>query len=154
VEQGAADVVIRAATADDADVIGDLWLASFRVTYPFPPAYPDDDVRRWLREEIVPRPETFVAEDARGRIVGFMAMHGDDIDQLYVLPGHFGRGIGSRLLEVAKQRRPDGLFLYTFQVNDRARMFYERRGFRVVAYGMGEGNAEHQPDVRYEWRPG
>ena len=50
-------------------------------------------------------------------------------------------------------RRPDGLSLYTFQVNDGARRFYERHGFVVAALGDGSDNEEGQPDIRYEWRP-
>ena len=42
---------------------------------------------------------------------------------------------------------------YTFQVNTRARAFYERHGFRVLYLGSGESNEEHQPDVRYAWTP-
>ena len=144
---------IRQARASDADAVGDVWLEAFRATYPFPPAYPDEDVRRWIREELVPREETFVAVDPDGTVVGFMSLHGDDLDQLYVRPDRHDRGIGSRLVELAKERRPLGVGLYTFQVNDRARRFYERRGFRVERLGDGESNEEHQPDVRYEWRP-
>jgi ribosomal protein S18 acetylase RimI-like enzyme len=147
------EIRIRPADAEDAEAIGDLWLDSFRATYPFPPAYPDEDVRRWLREEVVPRGETFVAVQPDGLIVGFMALRAEDLDQLYVRPGHFDRGIGSRLLALAKELRPKGLWLYTFQVNEHARAFYERRGFRVVSFGTGEHNEEHQPDVRYAWTP-
>ena len=75
------------------------------------------------------------------------------LDQLYVAPGWIGRGLGSRLLAVAKERRPGGLDLYTFQANVRARRFYEARGFVVVATGDGAGNEEGQPDIRYAWRP-
>ena len=56
-------------------------------------------------------------------------------------------------VELAKQRRPEGLGLYTFQVNNRARAFYERRGFTIERFGEGEGNEEHQPDMRYVWKP-
>jgi ribosomal protein S18 acetylase RimI-like enzyme len=145
---------IRRATADDADAVADVWLASFKATYPFPPAHPDEDVRRWIRDEIVPRDETFVAVEADRGIVGFMSLREDDVDHLYVHPDRFDRGIGSRFIEIAKDRRPSGLWLYTFQVNDRARRFYERRGFQVERFGDGESNEERQPDVRYVWKPG
>jgi ribosomal protein S18 acetylase RimI-like enzyme len=56
-------------------------------------------------------------------------------------------------MKLAKQRRPDGLELYTFQVNDRARRFYERHGFVVAMLGDGSGNEEGQPDVLYRWQP-
>ena len=146
-------IVIRRAAPDDAGAVADVWLSSFKATYPFPPAYPDDDVRRWIRDEIVPREETFVAVEPDGTVVGFMSLRDDDLDHLYVRPDRFERGIGSRLIDLAKERRPRGLWLYTFQVNDRARAFYERRGFRVEFLGNGESNEERQPDVRYAWRP-
>ena len=44
--------------------------------------------------------------------------------------------------------------LWTFQQNDRARRFYEARGFEAVEFTDGSGNKERQPDVRYVWRPG
>jgi ribosomal protein S18 acetylase RimI-like enzyme len=72
---------------------------------------------------------------------------------VYVAPGWTGRGIGSRLIELAKSRRPGGLDLYTFQVNAGARRFYERQGFVEVARGDGSDNEEGQPDIRYAWRP-
>ena len=62
-------------------------------------------------------------------------------------------GLGSRFVRLAKTRRPHGLDLYTFQVNAGARRFYERHGFRVVDLDDGARNEEHQPDVRYRWRP-
>jgi putative acetyltransferase len=73
------------------------------------------------------------------------------VDQLYVAPGHQGRGIGRRLLDLAKERSEGGLELWTFQVNDRARRFYERNGFAAVELTDGSGNEEREPDVRYRW---
>ena len=53
-------VTIRRAEPADADGIGDVWLASWRATFDFEPAYPDDICRRWLATEIMPRNETWV----------------------------------------------------------------------------------------------
>jgi len=75
------------------------------------------------------------------------------VDQLYVAPGWTAHGIGSRLIGLAQSRRPNGLDLYTFQVNRGARRFYERHGFVEVASGDGSQNEERQPDVRYAWMP-
>jgi ribosomal protein S18 acetylase RimI-like enzyme len=144
-------VTIRRASADDADAVAEVWLASFKATYAFPPAHPDDDVSRWIREEIVPREETFVATEEGGEVVAFMSLREDDLDHLYVRPDWFDRGVGSRFVELAKERRPGGLGLYSFQVNTHARAFYERRGFAAAWFGEGESNEEGQPDVRYVW---
>ena len=144
--------VIRRATAADAGAVGDVFLASFHATYAFPLAHTDDEVRGWIRDDLVARQETWVALVA-GRIVGLMAVAPGVLDQLYVAPDRLGAGIGRRLLDLAKERSPGGLILYTFQVNERARRFYERNGFVVDALGDGSGNEEGQPDVRYRWRP-
>ena len=40
--QRTADLVVRRATADDGEAIGDLWLAGWYATFPFPPGHPDD----------------------------------------------------------------------------------------------------------------
>lgn len=147
-------VVIRQATAADGAAIGDVWLASWRATFEFPPAHPDEDVRRWLREEMLPRHETWVAADrADGRVVALMALSESMVEHLYVVPERIGQGVGQRLLDLAKERRPTGLELHCFQVNARARRFYERNGFEQVAFGDGSGNMERQPDVLYRWSP-
>jgi ribosomal protein S18 acetylase RimI-like enzyme len=40
--------------------------------------------------------------------------------------------------------------LCTFQANVRARSFYERHGFKAIAFGDGNSNEERCPDVLYE----
>lgn len=79
-----------------------------------------------------------------------MALAGDWIEQLYVHPAWYGRGLGSRLLNVAK-RELSCLDLWTFQSNVGARRFYERNGFVEVAMTDGD-NEEGAPDVRYHWQ--
>jgi ribosomal protein S18 acetylase RimI-like enzyme len=145
-------VEIRRATSADAGAIADVYLASFHATYTFPLAHTDDEVRRWIREHVGGDWDTWVAVEA-GRVVAMMVVGPGELDQLYVAPDRLGSGIGRRLLDTAKERWPDGLTLYTFQVNERARRFYERNGFVAEAFGDGTGNEERQPDVRYAWHP-
>ena len=145
-------IAIRPAAAADAGAIADVYLASFHATYDFPLAHSDDEVRDWVRERVA-LGGVWVAIDGTGAIVGMMEVAPGELDQLYVRPDRLGEGIGRRLLEVARERSPDGLTLYTFQVNDRARRFYERNGFVADWFGDGSANEERQPDVRYVWRP-
>lgn len=147
-------VALRRATPHDASAVADVFLAAFYGTYDFRLAHSDEEVRGWVAENLVPTQETWVAEDTDGRIVAIMALGGDDeLEQLYVDPSHLGRGIGSAFVALAKQRRPGGLDLYTFQVNSRARSFYEKHGFVLVDLNDGSRNEEKQPDVRYHWQP-
>ena len=94
-------------------------------------------------------------EDLRGAfesdvLVGIVAFGEGWINQLYVLPGAQGRGIGTALLEVARVDAED-LSLRTFQQNAVARRFYERRGFVIVKETDGSENEEHEPDMLYRW---
>jgi len=147
------DVAIRRAGPADADAVADVYLASLAATYDFTGPHSPAEIRRWIAGDLLQNEECWVAETADGSVVAMMALTHDFLDQLYVAPGHLGRGIGRRLVEVAKERRPHGLELYTFQVNARARRFYTRNGFVEVAFGDGSGNEERQPDVRLAWRP-
>jgi ribosomal protein S18 acetylase RimI-like enzyme len=86
-------------------------------------------------------------------IVGIMALHDTDIDQLYLDPQWRGRGIGDLLIAHAKSQRPEGLGLWTFQVNIPACRFYELHGFVEVTRTDGSRNEEHEPDIRLQWTP-
>jgi GNAT superfamily N-acetyltransferase len=142
-------IALRRATVDDAEAIGDVFLESFHATYAFPLAHTDDEVRAWVGERLIPNDEVWVAVDGDA-IVAMMALAPGWLKQLYVAPGRLGEGIGGVLLALAKQRQPAGLELWTFQVNARARRFYESHGFIAVEETM-DSNQEHQPDVRYVW---
>jgi GNAT superfamily N-acetyltransferase len=63
---------------------------------------------------------------------GFMALrlHDRCLDQLFIAPDAKGQGLGSALIDLAKQRLPDGMWLRTAEANHPARAFYEKRGFR------------------------
>ena len=141
----------RRAIPADAAAIAEVFLDSFHATYDFPLAHSDDEVRGWIRDRVVPQMETWVAGDG-GRVVAMLVVKPGWIEQLYVAPDRLGAGIGRRLVDLAKERSPDGLTLWTFQVNERARGFYERHGFVAVERTDGHANEERQPDVRYEWR--
>jgi GNAT superfamily N-acetyltransferase len=147
------DAVIRRAEAADAAVLADLYLAARRAAVPAipPPVHDDTEVGAWI-ERTVAGEETWLAESS-GRVIALMVLTADGIDQLYVAPGRTGHGVGTRLVARAKDRRPDGLQLWTFAANVGARRFYERLGFVEVEQGDGSANEEGAPDVRFVWRP-
>ena len=144
--------VLRRAGPEDAAEIAEVFLSAFHAAYTFPLAHTDDQVRAWIRDEIVPGSEAWVAS-AGPEIVGLLVVGDAFIDHLYVRPDRWRTGIGRRLVALAKQRQPAGLDLYTFQENARARAFYEQLGFIAIWFGDGSTNEEGQPDVRYAWRP-
>lgn len=148
----------RAATLGDADSVADVYLRSRKELVACAPlVHSDEDVREWIGRHLLPAGRTTVAV-VDGLVVGLLAVSkGTDcswIDQLYLLPAWVGRGIGTRLLELARSELLPPIRLYTFQCNQPARIFYERRGFAAIAFGDGSGNEEKCPDILYEWQPG
>jgi GNAT superfamily N-acetyltransferase len=142
----------RLAGRGEARAAADLWLASRRASIPQipPPMHSDDEVREWFEHVVFRSFEVWVFEST-GKIVALMVLSEEWIEQLHVDPRWTGRGLGSRLVDLAKQRR-QALDLWTFESNAGARRFYERHGF--VAVGRTDGdNEEGAPDVRYHWPP-
>jgi GNAT superfamily N-acetyltransferase len=143
-------VEVRRATSADAAAVAEVFLDSFHATYEFPLAHADDAVRGWVRDRLIPDHEVWVATEA-DRVLAMLALAPGWVEQLYVAPHRLGEGLGSRLMTLAKARQPDGLQLWTFRVNARARGFYEHHGFVAVESTDGTGNQERQPDIRFEW---
>ena len=148
------NTVFRQAMPTDAASVADVYLASRKTFLPFAPlSHSDAEVRQWVAEVLIPSGGVTVAATANEPI-GMMALSRDGqldwIDQLYLHPSAVGRGIGSQLLERAKQELGSLIRLYTFQANTASRRFYERHGFLSVEFSDGHANEEHCPDVLYE----
>jgi GNAT superfamily N-acetyltransferase len=150
------DVLFRDATARDAAGVAEVYLASRKRFLPFAPlVHSDAEVHRWVADHLIPSGGVTVA-CRDGEVVGMMAISRDAdagwIDQLYLDPSSVAHGIGTGLVERAKRELGAPIRLYTFQANEGALRFYERHGFRPLAFGDGSGNEEGCPDVLCEWR--
>ena len=131
--------------------VADLWLRSRYASIPAipPPVHSDDEVREWFASVVLPSGQLWVIEADEG-LVAMLVLDNGWLAQLYVDPEWTGRGLGSRLVKLAKELHPNGLDLWTFQSNIRARCFYEQHGFAVLATTDG-ANQEGAPDVHYHW---
>jgi GNAT superfamily N-acetyltransferase len=107
-----------------------------------------EEDRRFIENVILKECEVIVAEGDPG-IVSFLALNGEEIRLLYSHPDFIGSGAGSLLLDAAKKSSVVALELWCFQANERARRFYEERGFRTVRFTDGRDNEAKVPDVRY-----
>lgn len=147
------ELVLRRADDSDAVRAAELWLRSFAAALPtVRRAHDDDEVRNWFSSVVVPQYEAWVAV-SQDSVVGLLVLDGEELEQLYLDPSWRGRGLGDRFVDLAKKQRPEGLGLWTFQVNGSAQRFYERHGFVAVERTDGRRNEEHEPDVRYVWQP-
>lgn len=86
-----------------------------------------------------------------GRIAGFMALNGIELNALYVTQAARGAGIGATLLAHA-QAQTAILELWTFQANKGAQRFYLRHGFSEVLRTDGANNDEKLPDIQLVWK--
>ncbi len=132
--------------ADDfAAFLGEAW----REAGPGAPGFAgatDDVVEELMHRDAIlarigaPARRMFLARRG-GRVVGFAATKGIDdgvaeLAGVIVLRPHAGGGIGTMLVEAARDRaRADGyrrMRVSTEESNDRARRFYEARGFVIT----------------------
>jgi GNAT superfamily N-acetyltransferase len=140
----------RRATLDDAGGIAAVFSLSSRLLTFLPMLHTVEEDRRFIENVILKECEVTVAEGDPG-IVSFLALNGEEIRLLYSHPDFIGSGAGSLLLDAAKKSSVVALELWCFQANERARRFYEERGFRAVRFTDGRDNEEKVPDVRYRW---
>jgi GNAT superfamily N-acetyltransferase len=146
------DLLIRPLESYDTEEAAVVWWRSRHAPDSQVPAstHTEEGVRKWFADVLLPDGQTWVALDD-GRIVAVLTLDGDDLDQLYVDPVAARLGVGSSLVELAKDLRPSGLALWTFQSNTRAQAFYRHHGFAEVRRTDGAENEERLPDVRMVW---
>jgi GNAT superfamily N-acetyltransferase len=147
-------VEIRPAREDEIEPLTRLFIRA-RNEMDYLPRVPDEaavPIAARIREH----EEVWVAEED-GRLLGFLGIEESTnlggapvLEKLYVEPGDQSRGIGSALLDKAKELRPDELYLWVFQKNP-ARRLYERHGFELVRLMDGAENMEREPDALYRW---
>ena len=144
---------LRDAGAGDAEALATLLLRSRAAAMPWLVSPHDEaSTRWWVRHVLVAEEHVRIAHE-QGRLLGFAAVSGDWLTQLYVDPDHQHHGVGRALLDDAKGRRPDGLRLHVFTRNTSARRFYETAGFTLVGHSDGHDNEEREPDCTYAWTP-
>ena len=145
---------IRPFREADFDQLVARWHETNRVSFPWletEQQHTLDDAGSFFRSRLLATCEVWVA-DAPGTLLGLIALAADNwIRQLSVFPEHQQRGIGTRLLQLAKDRSGSELRLYTLQRNRPARSFYEKHGFRAIAFGISPA-PESEPDVQYLWQ--
>lgn len=146
---------IRAYQPADFDRLVILWRVSREVSMPEfqlqKGHFLFEDIA-YFRDHILSANQVWVAVDGQDTPLGFMAMRDDFIDQLYIHPDHWRRGIGKTLLAHARSLSPRRVWLYTLQANRNARAFYEKNGFKAIEFGVSPP-PENEPDVKYAWEP-
>jgi GNAT superfamily N-acetyltransferase len=146
-------VEIRRARDEEIEPLTQLFIRARNEMDYLPPV--PDEAALPIAARIREHEEVWVAEDD-GRLLGFLGIeHSTNLgapvlEKLYVEPAEQNRGVGSALLDKAKELRPDELYLWVFQKNP-ARRLYERHDFELVKLTDGADNMEREPDALYRW---
>ena len=146
---------IRNAIPGDEHRLADIAARLFRQTYEKDNT--PENMASYLHDSFSPAKQRLELEDPNVRsmflededqIVGYTQVRKNkcptesgtesdsELSRIYVDASRHGKGFGSYLLmaalEAAKDNHSDVIWLGVFEINHRARSFYERNGFRVV----------------------
>lgn len=126
---------LRPGTAADAAAVADIWHSGWHEAHPG--HVPEGLTARRTLEAFHDRAPARVADttvaEVDGEVAGFIMVVGDEVEQVYVATAHRGSGLADLLLdESERQVAAHGhavAWLAVVVGNQRARRFYEKRGW-------------------------
>ncbi len=132
------DPILRPATADDVAAIAAVFHQGWHDVHPG--RVPEGLTRRRTAQAFLDRVTARVADteettvaDVDGRVAGFIMVHDDEAEQVYVDRDFRGTSVASLLLTEAERQIAaaghDVAFLVVVRGNDRAQAFYARQGW-------------------------
>lgn len=127
-----------------------MWRDSYEKALGIKETHSIEEHNYFLEEILQKNFEVFIAlSEEEDSVIGLIAMNSKEIDQLFIHNDYQGYGIGSELLNMAKDKSHGELSLYTFAVNKKALAFYKKNGF--VEIKRGYENVENMEDVLLKW---
>jgi GNAT superfamily N-acetyltransferase len=126
---------LRSATPDDVEAIAAVWYEGWIDGHQehVPPALHRHRRLEHFRARVGPRvPRTTVAVDGSS-VIGFVTIHDDELEQLFVTAVARGTGVAAALLDEGERVIGDSFddaWLAVVAGNERARRFYSRQGWR------------------------
>ncbi len=137
----------------DLESTVELWYRTWHQTFPklqHPQGY--SEWLRRFRDDLEARGDIWVAQ-MQNCIVGFMIVivRERELNQLFIDPNYQNQGIGSALMNKAKEICPQGLKLTVLQQNITACRFYKKHGFTAGKLSINKVNG--QPCIEYSWFP-
>ncbi len=143
-------MMIRPYTDEDLGELLDVWYRASLIAHSFLPEGFFETERRQIAERWLPMAETMVYE-TDGRVVGFLSLIGNEVGGIFVDPDHQGRGIGTALMDGARDSRPF-LELSVFEANSTGRRFYNAYGFETANRRIDEDTGQPELRLRFERR--
>jgi putative acetyltransferase len=155
-------VTLRPSTPEDAATVADIWHEGWHAAHPghVPDGLTERRTLEAFHERAPRRVDDTTLAEVDGRVLGFIMVVGDEVEQVYVGRDARGSGVAAVLLaEAERQVAAQGFDLAWLAVasgNARARAFYEKQGWVDGGYLAYEvealGERFVSPCQRYEKR--
>lgn len=126
----------------DYNTLAEIWERSVRATHSFLTETDITDIREALIPIYFKAVSLYVIFDG-DEIAGFIGLSGQHIEMLFVDSNRMGKGLGTRLLEYAKNSGAQSVDVN--EQNPAALGFYQANGFRVVSRDEYDGDGRHFP---------
>ena len=108
----------------------EIWKRSVRATHKFLDETSISEIKEALIPDYFPAVDLYAVSD-NDTLVGFIGLHEDKIEMLFIDSDNRGHGYGSMLLEFAKQNGATKVDVN--EQNPLALSFYLNKGFRVTS---------------------
>ena len=141
--------IIRQYREDDLDDLMAAWEGASKVAHPFLQEAFLETERFNIPNVYLPNTDTWVAE-IRGKVVGFLALMGNEVGAIFLQPELHGSGIGKSLMDKARELHGT-LEVEVFKGNHIGRKFYDRYGFELLSESIHE--ATNLPVLRLRYAP-
>lgn len=132
--------MIRKFKSEDTEAVISVWQTASDLAHPFLTDAFMAQGAEDIRNIYLPVAETWVLEED-DKLVGFIALIGDEIGGLFLDPSRHGKGFGRAMVDHAVGLKGP-LQVEVFQKNAIGRRFYERYGFVEVDTYRHEASGE------------
>lgn len=106
-----------------------VWDNATKLAHPFFTKKFVEQERYNIPNVYIPNADTWVVSK-NGKVVGFIALIGNEVGGLFVDPSFHGRGLGNALMDKARELHST-LEVEVFKENSIGRRFYNRYGFKL-----------------------
>ncbi len=136
-------MTIREAKRSERSALLDLWERSVRATHSFHDEAEIQFLRPLVRNALAVLELWAAFDESEGeQLLGFIALEGSTLEAIFLDPRFLRRGIGTRLIEHARQLK-GRLTVDVNEENPNAKQFYLANGFVVI--GRSERDAAGLP---------
>jgi len=123
---------LRNSRPEDIDAMYEVWRTSALDTHDFVAETDFAEICVQVRDDYLPSRDFTVAVDETNRVIGFLAIEGNEIESLFIAPDFRRQGLGRSFVAMAAQQQND-LEVEVNTQNSQAVGFYEAMGFDTIA---------------------